>query len=75
MRLILPFFVAFSALAAFAGEPPPFVPGLLPNAPGKEIRVRALKPARHAPLLRSTSEELPAYWNSASNGWVTPDKD
>ena len=71
MRLILPFFVAFSALAAFAGEPPPFVPGLLPNAPGKEIRVRALKPARRAPLLQSAPEELPAYWNSASNGWVS----
>ena len=64
MRLILPFFVAFSALAAFAGEPPPFVPGLLPNAPGKE-------PARRAPLLQSAPEELPAYWNSASNGWVS----
>lgn len=72
---MLPFFFAVAALAAFAGEPPPFVPGLLPNAPGKEIRVRALKPARRAPLLRSTSEELPAYWNSASNGWVTPVKD
>ena len=71
---MLPFFFAVAALAAFAGEPPSFVPGLLPNAPGKEIRVRALKPARRAPLLRSTSEELPAYWNSASNGWVTPVK-
>ena len=71
MRLILPFFVAFSALAAFAGEPSPFVPGLLPNAPGKEIRVRELTSARRAPLLRATPETLPAYWNSASNGWVS----
>ena len=69
---MLPSFVAFAALVAFADEPSPFVPGLLPNAPGKEIRVRALASARRAPLLRSTPEEdLPAYWNSASNGWVT----
>ena len=72
MRRTLPAFVAFAALVAFADESPPFVPGLLPNAPGKEIRVRELAPARRAPLLRSTPEELPAYWNSASNGWVTP---
>ena len=75
MRRILPSFVAFLALVAFADEPSPFVPGLLPNAPGKEIRVRALAPARRAPLLRSTPDELPAYWNSASNGWVTSVKD
>ena len=74
MRRILPFFVVFAALAAFADEPPPFVPGLLPAVPGKGIRVRALAPARRAPLLRSTPETLPAYWNSASNGWVTPVK-
>ena len=71
MRLTLPFLFSVAALVAFADEPPQFVPGLLPNAPGKEIRVRELKPARRAPLLRSTAEELPAYWNSASNGWVT----
>ena len=72
MRGILPSFVAFAALAAFADEPPQFVPGLLPDAPGKEIRVRELEPARRAPLLRTTPEEgLPAYWNSASNGWLT----
>ena len=71
MRRILPFFVAFAALVVFADEPPPFVPGLLPNAPGKEIRVRPLASARRAPHLRSTPDELPAYWNSASNGWVT----
>ena len=71
MRLILPSFVAFAALTAFADELTPFVPGLLPNAPGKEIRVRTLAPARRAPLLRSTPDELPAYWNSVSNGWVT----
>ena len=65
---------AFTALGAFADEPPPFMPGLLPNAPGKGIRVRSLAPARRAPLLRSTPETLPAYWNSASNGWVTPIK-
>ena len=64
-------FVAFAPLAVFADDSPQFVPGLLPNAPGKEIRVRELRPARRAPLLRSTAEELPAYWNSASNGWVT----
>ena len=75
MRGILPSFVAFAALAAFADEPPQFVPGLLPDAPGKEIRVRELEPARRAPLLRTTPEEgLPAYWNSASNGWLTPVK-
>ena len=68
---MLPSFVAFAALAAFADEPTQFVPGLLPNAPGKKIRVRALASPRRAPLLRSTSDELPAYWNSASNGWVT----
>jgi C1A family cysteine protease len=68
---MLAYFVAFAALVAFADEPTQFVPGLLPNAPGKGIRVRALAPARRAPLLRSTPEELPAYWNSASNGWVT----
>ena len=75
MRQIPPFFVAFVALAAFADEPPSFVPGILPSAPGKEIRVRALTPVRRAPLLRSTPEPLPAYWNSASNGWVTSVKD
>ena len=75
MRQIPPFFVAFVALAAFADEPPPFVPGILPSAPGKEIRVRALTPARRARRLRSTQEPLPAYWNSASNGWMTSVKD
>ena len=75
MRQKLPSFVVFAVLAAFAGEPPPFVPGILPNVPGKGIRVRALAPARRAPLLRSTPETLPAYWNSASNGWMTPVKD
>lgn len=74
MRLMLPFLFSVVAPAAFADEPPLFAPGLLPNAPGKEIRVRELTSARRAPLLRSTSEELPAYWNSASNGWVTPVK-
>ena len=74
VRQILPFFVVFAALAVFAGEPPPFVPGILPNAPGKGIHVRALAPTRRAPLLRSTPETLPAYWNSASNGWMTPVK-
>ena len=72
---MLPFFVACAALAAFADDSPRFVPGLLPNAPGKEIRVRELATARRAPLLRSMAEELPAYWNSASNGWVTSVKD
>ena len=75
VRRILTCFVAFVALAAFADESPQFVPGLLPQAPGKEIRVRALASARRAPLLRSTPDELPAYWNSASNGWVTSVKD
>ena len=75
MRRTLPAFVAFAALVAFADESPPFVSGLLPNAPGKEIRVRELVPAHRAPLLRTTpEEELPAYWNSASNGWLTPVK-
>ena len=69
------FFVAFVALAAFADEPPKFVPGLLPDRQGKSIRVRALASARRAPLLRSAPETLPAYWNSASNGWVTSVKD
>ena len=72
MRLILASFVSLAALVAFADEPPQFVPGLLPHAPGKEIRVRSLAPARRAPLLSSTTEEeLPEYWNSASNSWVT----
>ena len=75
MKWFLPYFFVFAALAAFADEPPQFVPGLLPQAPGKEIRVRALASARRALLLRSTTEELPAYWNSASNGWVTSVKD
>ncbi len=61
----------FAGAVAFADEPPPFVQGLLPNSPGKEVRVRELKSARRAPLLRTTPETLPAYWNSASNGWVT----
>ena len=68
-------FVAFAALVVFADEPTQFVPGLLPNAPGKKIRVRPLASARRAPLMRSTPDELPAYWNSASNGWVTSVKD
>ena len=71
MRRILTCFIAFAALGAFADEPLSFVPGLLPDAPGKGIHVRALASARRAPLLRSTPEELPAYWNSVSNGWVT----
>jgi len=75
VKRFFPCFFVFAALAAFADEPPQFVPGLLPQAPGKEIRVRALASARRAPLLRSTTEELPAYWNSASNGWVTSVKD
>lgn len=70
MRRIF-FFGAFVALAAFADEQLSFVPGILPDVPGKEIRVRALATARGAPRLRSTAETLPAYWNSASNGWVT----
>ena len=68
---MLPFLVVFAAHAAFADSAPSFTPGLLPNPPGKEIRVRELESARRAPLLRSTAETLPAYWNSASNGWVT----
>ncbi len=48
VRQILPSFVVFAVLAVFAGEPPPFVPGILPNAPGKGIRVRALASARRA---------------------------
>ena len=67
--------LVFTALAAFADVPLPFVPGILPDAPGKGMCVRALASARRAPLLRSTPETLPAYWNSASNGWVTPVKD
>ena len=68
--------LVFASLAAFADEPPPFVPGLLPDAPGKGIRVRALSSARRAPTLRSTPETpLPAYWNAASNGWLTSVKD
>ena len=63
--------LASAALAAFADDPPPFTPGLLPSAPGKGIRVRELRPARAAPRLRSAPEPLPAYWNSASNGWMT----
>ena len=74
MRPILPFFVACAALAAFADDSPRFVPGLLPNVPGKEIRVRELGSVRRAPLLRSAPETLPAYWNSTRNGWVTPVK-
>ena len=72
---MLPFLVVFAAHAAFADSAPSFTPGLLPHAPGKEISVRELESARRAPLLRSTAETLPAYWNSASNGWVTPVKD
>ena len=75
MRGMESFCLVFAALAAFADEPPPFVPGLLPNAPGKELRVRALASARRASLLRSTPETLPAYWNAASNGWLTSVKD
>ena len=37
--------------------------------------MRALASVRRAPLLRSTPDELPEYWNSASNGWVTSVKD
>lgn len=75
MKRFFPYFFVFAALAAFADESPQFVPGLLPRPPGKEIRVRALASVRRAPLLRSTTEELPAHWNSASNGWVTSVKD
>ena len=71
MRPILPLICAFAALAAFADAQPPFVPGILPDAPGKGMRVRALAPARRAPILRSSPETLPAYWNAASNGWLT----
>lgn len=71
MRLVTPFLLSLVALAAFADEPPRFVPGILPNPPGREIRVRELTSARRAPLLRSTAETLPSYWNSASNGWVS----
>ena len=63
--------LASAALAAFADDPPPFTPGLLPSAPGKMIRVRELTSLRAAPRLRSAPEPLPAYWNSASNGWMT----
>ena len=63
--------LASAALAAFADDPPPFTPGLLPSAPGKGIRVRELTSLRAAPRLRSAPEPLPAYWNSASNGWMT----
>ena len=64
---MLPFFVACAALAAFADDSPRFVPGLLPNAPGKEIRVRELATARRAPLLRSMAEELPVAGDAPTN--------
>ena len=43
---------------------------------GRKSACARLRPrvARRASLLRSTEEELPTYWNSASNGWVTPVK-
>ena len=49
MRRILPFFVVFAALAAFADEPPPFVPGLLPAVPEKGIGIDTLSVVLNKP--------------------------